>query len=101
MGSHSSSWPNVQKSTSKQSGDPLSIRVTIQRDGKSCETSVIPDLIFGLGFPDGSRRCFMVEIDRGTMPITRTSLTQTSFERKMRSYLTIQANKVHERLFGW
>ena len=29
----------------------------------------------------------MVEIDRGTMPIVRSYLLQTSFERKMRAYL--------------
>jgi len=62
---------------------------------------LIPDLVFGLEFPDGSRRCFMVEIDRGTMPITRANLLQTSFERKMRAYLAAHAAKQHERHFGW
>jgi hypothetical protein len=33
----------------------------------------------------------MVEIDRGTMPITRTDIAQTSFARKMRVYLTAHA----------
>jgi hypothetical protein len=43
----------------------------------------------------------MVEIDRGTMPIARADFLQTSFERKMRVYLTAHAGKLHERHFGW
>jgi len=43
----------------------------------------------------------MVEIDRGTMPIERADVRQTSFERKMRAYLTAYAEKQHEQRFGW
>jgi hypothetical protein len=43
----------------------------------------------------------MVEIDRGTMPIERSDFSQTSFERKMRAYLTAHAAKQHERHLGW
>jgi hypothetical protein len=43
----------------------------------------------------------MVEIDRGTMPITRSDISQTSFERKMRGYLTAYAGRQHEQHFGW
>ena len=43
----------------------------------------------------------MVEIDRGTMPIARSDSLQTSFERKMRAYLTAHAGKQHEKHFGW
>ena len=32
----------------------------------------VPDLVFGLQFADGSRHSFLVEIDRGTMPIARS-----------------------------
>jgi hypothetical protein len=49
---------------------------------------------------NGDRRHFMVEIDRGTMPITRRNLLQTSFEQKMRAYLIAHTAKQHER-FGW
>jgi hypothetical protein len=67
----------------------------------SRDIGVIPDLVFGLAFSDGSRRFFMVEVDRGTMPIVRRDITQTSFERKMRAYLAAQAAGVHGRHFGW
>ena len=65
------------------------------------DVAVAPDLAFGLGFPDGSRRCFLVEIDRGTMPVVRADIRQTSFARKMRAYLAAYAAKQHERQFGW
>ena len=61
----------------------------------------VPDLVFGLQFADGTRHSFMVEIDRGTMPVSRSDFLQTSFERKMRAYLTAHAGKQHEREFGW
>jgi hypothetical protein len=43
----------------------------------------------------------MVEVDRGTMPVTRADLSQSSFERKMRAYLTAYAGNEHLRRFGW
>jgi hypothetical protein len=44
----------------------------------------------------------MVEIDRGTMPVVRSDIfRQTSFEEKMRAYLTAHAAKLHERQFAW
>jgi hypothetical protein len=43
----------------------------------------------------------MVEIDRGTMPISRSDLRQTSFQRKMHAYLAAYAAKQHESRFGW
>ena len=35
------------------------------------------------------------------MPVVRSDIRQTSFERKMRAYLTAQAAKWHEQQFGW
>src|SRR5262249_13671080 len=81
--------------------DPFALRVKILHQGIIHEIGLVPDLVFGLMFADGSRRCFMVEIDRGTMPIKRSDIRQTSFERKMRAYLTAHAAKQHERHFGW
>ncbi|MBW5440784.1 hypothetical protein FXB41_40410 [Bradyrhizobium canariense] len=47
------------------------------------------------------RRCFMVEIDRGTMPISRPDFRQTSFQRKMQAYLAAHAQGQHTQQFGW
>jgi len=81
--------------------NPFALRVTVSHKGARHEIGLVPDLVFGIRFPDGSRHCFMVEIDRGTMPVVRSDIEQTSFERKMRAYLTAHAAKKHERQFGW
>jgi Replication-relaxation len=81
--------------------NPLALRVNVSHNGSTHDIGLIPDLVFGLMFHDGSRRCFMVEIDRGTMPISRSDFRQTSFARKMRAYLTAHAAKQHEQQFGW
>ena len=62
---------------------------------------MIPDLVFGLQLTTGKRLNFMVEIDRGTMPVSRSDPDRTSFEQKMRVYLAAHAAKQHERQFGW
>jgi Replication-relaxation len=80
---------------------PFSMPAVVAHGGKKYTVSVTPDFVFGLRFRDGSRRCFMVEIDRGTMPISRSDLQQTSFARKMRAYLAAHTSKEQERLFGW
>src|SRR5262249_7893561 len=81
--------------------NPLALRVSVVHNEKTLEIGLIPDLVFGLMFPDGSRRCFMVEIDRGTMPVSRSDFGRTSFKRKMQAYLAAYAAQQHERQFGW
>ena len=81
--------------------NPLALRVEVPHAGGIIQIGVVPDLVFGIRFSDGSRRCFFVEIDRGTMPITREDMRQTSFDRKMRAYLHAYAERLHERQFGW
>jgi hypothetical protein len=46
-----------------------------------------PDSAFSLGFPAAGRRAyFLVEIDRGTMPVERSDITQSSMLRKFLAY---------------
>jgi hypothetical protein len=80
---------------------PFAMRVTLTDKGIARSIAVVPDLAFGLQFADNTRHFYMVEIDRGTMPIVRSDFRQTSFARKMRAYLTAHAGKRHERQFGW
>jgi hypothetical protein len=80
---------------------PFALRAKVAHRGTVREFSVIPDIVFGLELSDGSRRNFVVEIDRGTMPIARSRFEQTSFDKKMRGYLAAHAAKQHERQFGW
>ncbi|WP_157785799.1 replication-relaxation family protein [Bradyrhizobium liaoningense] len=81
--------------------NPFALRATISQSERAHDFAVVPDLVFGLMFPDGSRRCFMVEIDRGTMPISRSDSRQTSFERKMHAYLTAYGQGQHTKQLGW
>jgi hypothetical protein len=82
--------------------NPFALHVKLSQRGVVRELSLVPDLAFGLMFPDGSRHSFMVEIDRGTMPVVRSNTSrQTSFEEKMRAYQTAHAARQHERQFGW
>ena len=66
---------------------PFMLRAKLSARGLLHETGVDPDLVFGLELAGAERRNFMVEIDRGTMPITRSRFDQTSFEKKMRTAL--------------
>ena len=81
--------------------DAFAMRVSITDKGARRETGLVPDYVFALAPTQGARRNFLVEIDRGTMPIERRDITQTSFARKMRCYLAVHAARQHVAQFGW
>jgi hypothetical protein len=66
---------------------------------------VVPDRLFALEFPncDGKteRAYFFLEADRGTMPVVRSSLAQTSFFRKLIAYEATWLQRIHERRYGF
>jgi hypothetical protein len=66
--------------------------------------TVVPDRVFALEYPDSSgkpeRAYFFLEADRGTMPVVRKHLSQTSFRRKLLAYAATWTNKVHQRHLG-
>jgi len=72
------------------------------RDGT--KLGVIPDRVFALEYPDQNgqvqRVYYFLEADRGTMPVVRQKLTQTSFYRKLLAYEATWTNKVHQRHLG-
>jgi hypothetical protein len=80
---------------------PLHWRVKL-RDGT--RLGVIPDRVFALEYADqhGStqRVYYFLEADRGTMPVVREKLAQTSFYRKLLAYEATWANKIHQRHLG-
>ncbi|MDR3457497.1 MAG: replication-relaxation family protein [Verrucomicrobiae bacterium] len=65
---------------------------------------VVPDRVFALEYTDQSgqvqRAYFFLEADRGTMPVVRKGLAQTSFYRKLLAYEATWTNKVHQRHLG-
>ena len=63
--------------------------------------SVNPDYVFALRSPTVSRRCYLVECDRGSMPVERATFKRTSIVRKFAGYIEGYNTKLHERQFGW
>jgi hypothetical protein len=66
--------------------------------------TVIPDRMFALEFSDSDggreRAYFFLEADRGTMPVTRRTLSQTSFRRKLIAYEATWTRDLHRTLVG-
>ena len=64
---------------------------------------IIPDRVFVLEFADrpGDRAIFFLEADRGTMPVTRKSLSRTSFHRKLLAYEATWTQNLHRTRFGF
>lgn len=72
------------------------------RDGM--KLGVVPDRVFALEYMDANGRAerayFFLEADRGTMPVVRRHLSQTSFRRKLLAYESTWVNNVHLRQLG-
>jgi hypothetical protein len=63
-------------------------------------SSVIADGLFGLVFPDETAAYFLLEVDRGSMPVVRSSFERSSFDRKLRVYWEAWKKKLHVEQFG-
>jgi hypothetical protein len=68
--------------------------------GQRQRIGVIPDRVFGLEY-NGKHCWYCLEADRGTMPITRDNLDQTSFQRKLLAYEATWSQNLHRTRFGW
>jgi len=83
---------------------PFRWQTRVHWSGEWQELAIVPDAVFGLHYtdrPEGKNKAFFfVEIDRGTMPITRRDLKQTSFARKLHSYADTFERKLHTEQFG-
>lgn len=85
-------------------GRPASFswRVTTQSGDR---LGLIPDRVFALTRNEQSggsgRSYFFFEADRGTMPVFRENLLQTSFFRKLLAYEATWKTGLHEELFGF
>ncbi len=66
---------------------------------------IIPDQVFGLEkdeeSPDRAPAMFFLEADRGTMPVVRKNLAQTSFHRKLLAYEATWNQGIHRTKFGF
>lgn len=88
----------------RRSKHPFRWQTRVSFDGERHEIAIVPDEVFGLHYldkPEGKNKAyFFVEIDRGTMPITRRDIRQTSFARKLMSYADTHERKLHTERFG-
>lgn len=88
-------------STVQKSREPFHWHVNVSTRHR---VGVIPDAVFGLeyaGLPEGRNRAwFFLEADRGTMPVLRQSLDQTSFFRKMLAYEATWTQRLHSTRLG-
>lgn len=80
---------------------PHPFRIPQHRSGEP--SFVVPDGLFGLEYTvDGERRYrfFALEIDRATMPVTRSRREQTSYFAKLMAYRDVLACEAHKSHFG-
>lgn len=63
-------------------------------------SSVVPDALFGLLFSDSTAAYFLLEMDRGSMPVTRTRFDKTSYMRKVAVYWEAFKRGRHIEHFG-
>ncbi len=83
---------------------PFRWQVEVRQNGKLHRLGVEPDGVFGLDFkdaPENRRRAyFFLEADRGTMPVMRKGLGQTSFFRKLLIYQETWRQGLHRTHLG-
>ena len=77
--------------------EPFQWKVDI---GQRQKCGVIPDRVFGLEV-SGNQCWYFLEADRNTMPITRSDLYRTSFQRKLLAYEATWSQNIHRTRFGW
>jgi DNA-binding transcriptional ArsR family regulator len=72
------------------------LEASIRIGGSLKKNAVVPDALFGLRFNDETESYFMLEIDRGEMPIERyKNMQRTYFAKKMLTYFEANRQKRH------
>ncbi len=81
---------------------PYRLTVPVMHRSTRQIIGVEPDYAFSLDFTKARRRAFfLAEVDRGTMPVERRDLRQTSILRKLLAYQGLWKTRLHQRHFGW
>ena len=83
---------------------PFRWKTQIKHDGERHDIAIVPDHIFGIqndtGTSKRNEKFYFVEVDRGTMPVTRRDITQSSIIRKVLSYADTLDRNLAEKRFG-
>src|SRR6202049_295430 len=79
----------------------VKIEASIRIGGNLRKNAVIPDALFGLRFNDEEESYFILEIDRGEMPVERYKNAQrTYFSKKMMTYYEANRQQRHVHDLG-
>jgi Replication-relaxation len=77
------------------------LEASVRLDGVLRRNAVMPDALFGLRYNDEEESYFMLEIDRGEMPIERyRNLNRTYFAKKMLTYYEANRQQRHRHDLG-
>jgi hypothetical protein len=80
--------------------EPLRWEAVSVEQGRRERWTVVPDGLFGLVFPDETAAYFLLELDRGTIPISRSGEDHRSIRRKLRTYHDGWRAQRHLEQFG-
>jgi hypothetical protein len=80
--------------------EPLRWEAVSVEQGRRERWTVVPDGLFGLSFSDGTAAYFLLELDRGTIPITRSGGDHRSIRRKLKTYYDGWRAERHLEQFG-
>lgn len=93
-----SSLQSGMSAARRASPKPWSMRVK----HKGEDLTALCDLAFAVGDPTTRQRWnFLVEVDRGHMPVVRASFHHTSIMRKLVAYAKAFEDGLHQSEFGW
>ena len=81
---------------------PFKWNVKTNFNGSPVQIGIIPDYVFGIESLKGNGGIvyYFLEVDRGTMPVVRNNLEQTSLYRKLLAYYETWRQNLHTSLFG-
>jgi len=80
--------------------EPLRWEAVSVEHGRRERWTVVPDGLFGLTFADGTAAYFLLELDRGTIPISRSGEDHRSIRRKLKTYYDGWRAERHVEQFG-
>lgn len=79
-------WSGILSRDSSPRRRSLHWRIRFVFDGESAQYGLMPDAGFSLQSDAGSESFFLLESDRGTMPVCRRDPIQSSFRKKVLAY---------------
>jgi hypothetical protein len=79
---------------------PVDIEEILNRKSHRSTKALTPDAVFGIEYPDKRTRFFAIEADRGSEPLMRDNLNQTSIMRKVLQYKAAFKTKAYKTRWG-